>query len=108
MNLYIQLFIIFMITYYLFFYGKKSKNVKKVEKFAGNTTYGSRTVNNMFTPYSKNYTDLNDLSLPKSKNMYPIDFDVTSLDKKRVKYLKAVNNSLDEIRLLANKDQETI
>lgn len=107
MNLYFQLFIIFMLTYYLFFYGKKSKNVKKVEKFSGNKTYGSRTVN-FLTPYGKNYTDLNDLSLPKSKNMYPIDFDVTSIDKKRVKYLKAVNNSLDEIRLLANKDQETI
>jgi len=62
----------------------------------------------MFTPYSKNYTDLNDLSLPKAKNLYPIDFDVTSINKKRVKYLKAVNSSLDEIRLLANEDKETI
>ena len=109
MNLYIQLSIIFMITYYLFFSGRKSTvPIKKtVEKFKG-STFGSRTLNNMFTPYNKSYTDLNDLSLPKSKNLYPIDFDVTSLDKKRIKYVRAVNNSLDEIRLLANEDKETV
>ena len=71
MNLYIQLFIIFMITYYLFFTGRNStKSIKKqlinqvdkkIENFKG-STFGSRTLNNMFTPYSKNYTDLNDLS----------------------------------------------
>jgi len=105
MNLYIQLFIIILITYYLFF--KKSESNKKVEKFGFKRTVGSGL--NMIPMYvKKNYTDLNDLSLPKSKTRYPIDFDVTSLNKERVKYLKAIDNSLDQIRLLANDNKEAI
>jgi hypothetical protein len=120
-----QLFIILIITYYLFFFkedrlnkkvlNKKVLNKKvlnkrvlnkKIEKFKGNTTYGSRTVN-MLTVYNKNYTDLNDLSQSKPKTYYPLEFTESILNKKKIKYLKAIDQSLDMIRLLANDNKET-
>ena len=95
MNLYFQLGLIVIITWYLFFYKEKSKIVEKMDIY------------NYHSQYRLNPYDLNDLSLTKPKHYYPLDFD-NDLDKKKLKYFKAVNDSLDRIRLLANRDQETI
>jgi hypothetical protein len=93
MNLYFQLGLIVIITWYLFY--NKSKNVEKMDIY------------NYHSQYRLNPYDLNDLSLTKPKHYYPLDFD-NDLDKKKLKYFKAVNDSLDRIRLLANKNKETI
>lgn len=102
MNLYIQLFIILIITYYLFFY--KNKAVKKIEKFVKNI--GIRR-NMIPSHYNIRHYDLNDLALTKPKTAYPIDYNISSLDKRKVKYFKFINSSLDEIRLLSNNKKET-
>lgn len=92
-----------MITYYLFFYGNpfksKSKNNEK-------KTIEKLTIPNYAQQYRLNPYDLNDLSQTKAKRYYPLDFGY-DLDKKKVKYLKAINDSLDRIRLLVNKEKET-
>jgi len=99
-----------MITYYLFFYGRPESNKKTVEKYkvVGDSGGGIAApwipgYNN----YGSNSYDLNDLSLTKPKNNYPINIDVRLFDNKKVKYLKSINSSLDQIRLLVNKDKET-
>jgi len=102
MNLYIQLFIILIITYYLFFY--KNKAVKKIEKFV--TNIGIR-LNMIPSHHNIRHYDLNDLALTKPKTAYPIDYNLSSLDKRKVKYFKFINSSLDEIRLLSNNKKET-
>jgi len=94
MNLYLQLFIILIITWYLFYY----KTPKKIEKM---------DTLNYYSQYRLNSYDLNDLSQSQPKRYYPLDFD-NDLDKKKLKYFKAVNDSLDRIRLLVNKNQEVI
>ena len=95
MNLYFQLGLIIVITWYLFYYKEKSRNIEKMDVY------------NYHSQYRLNAYDLNDLSLSKPKHHYPLDFD-NDLDQKKLKYFKAVNDSLDRIRLLANRDQETI
>jgi hypothetical protein len=95
MNLYFQLGLILVITWYLFYFKEKSKIVEKMDIY------------NYQSQYKLNSYDLNDLSLTKPKHYYPLDFD-NDLDKKKLKYFKAVNDSLDRIRLLANRNQETI
>jgi len=83
-----------IITWYLFYFDKE-KNIEKLDIY------------NYYSQYRLNSYDLNDLSQSKSKRYYPLDFD-NDLDKKKLKYFKAVNDSLDRIRLLANRNQETI
>jgi len=95
MNLYFQLGLIIIITWYLFYYKEKSKVVEKMDVY------------NYHSQYRLNPYDLNDLSLTKPKHHYPLDFD-NDLDQKKLKYFKAINDSLDRIRLLANKNQETV
>ena len=92
MNLYIQLFIILIITYYLFFY--KNKAVKKIEKFVKNI--GIRR-NMIPSHYNIRHYDLNDLSLTKPKTAYPIDYNLSSLDNI---YAKFFSNSINSGILL--------
>lgn len=94
MNLYLQLFIIFMITYYLFYYREK----KTVENYVFNIPD--------YTQKKLNGYDLNDLSLERPKHYNSLDYGYT-MDSKRIKYLKGINDSLNRIRLLVNKDRET-
>jgi len=104
MNLYLQLFIIFMITYYLFYYREKKTLEHLTYKFASGTGSGGG-----YNPdYSSNINgyDLNDLSLERPKHYNSLDFGYT-LDTKKIKYLKGINNSLNKIRLLVNKNRET-
>ena len=102
MDLYLQLFIIFMLTYYLFFYKDKndlkSGNKKIIEKLS---------IPNYAQQYYLNRYDINDLIQSKPKRYSPLDFGL-DYNKKKIKYLKAINTSLDQIRLLANKNKETI
>lgn len=100
MNLYTQLFIILILTYYLFFNGKPENSLK-------NKTIEKLSIFNHAQQYKPNFYDLNDLSQSKPKRYFPLDFG-DNLDKKKIKYLKAINDSLDKIRLLVNKDKETI
>lgn len=93
MNLYLQLGLIIVITWYLFYY-KEKKTIEKMDIY------------NYHSQYRLNSYDLNDLSLTQPKHYYPLDFD-NDLDVKKLKYFKAVNDSLDRIRLLANRNQET-
>jgi hypothetical protein len=74
MNLYLQLFIILIITWYLFYY----KTPKKIEKM---------DTLNYYSQYRLNSYDLNDLSQSQPKRYYPLDFD-NDLDKKKLKYFK--------------------
>lgn len=93
MNLYFQLGLIIVITWYLFYF-KEKKTIEKMDIY------------NYHSQYRLNPYDLNDLSLTQPKHYYPLDFD-NDLDVKKLKYFKAVNDSLDRIRLLANRNQET-
>jgi hypothetical protein len=81
-----------MITYYLFIY--KDKVTEKFDI-------------PLYTHYKLNSYDFNDLNLEKAKRYYPLDFGF-DINKKEIKYLKAINDSLDKIRLLLAKDKETI
>jgi hypothetical protein len=123
MNLYFQLGLIIVITWYLFYYKEKSI----IEKYRGVGRYGrtvfssgagfngggrgggiaSLATANYYSQYRQNSYDLNDLSQSRPKYYYDMEFD-NDLDQKKIKYFKAVDDSLDRIRLLANKNQETI
>jgi len=61
---------------------------------------------NYYNQYRLNAYNLNDLSQSQAKRYYPLDFP-DRLDKKKVKYLKAINESLGMIAALVNKNKET-
>lgn len=100
MNLYLQLFIIVVITYYLFYYREK----KTVENY--DAGHGGVSIITNHTQNKLNGYDLNDLSLERPKHYNSLDFGY-DMDTKKIKYLKGINDSLDKIRLLVNKDKET-
>lgn len=106
MDLYLQLFIIFMLTYYLFFYNDKKYTKKSSKKNSKKKIIEKLSIPNYAQQYYLNRYDINDLNQSKPKRYYPLDFGL-DYNKKKIKYLKAINTSLDQIRLLANKDKET-
>ena len=63
---------------------------------------------NYYSQYRLNNYDFNDLNLVKSKRFYPINSNIkdnyskdgfyTKLNRKKIKYLKAINISFDQIR----------
>jgi hypothetical protein len=93
-----------MITYYLFYYREKKTLEHLTYKFASGTGSGGG-YNPDYTSRINGY-DLNDLSLERPKHYNSLDFGYT-LDTKKIKYLKGINNSLNKIRLLVNKNRET-
>ena len=109
MDLYLQLFLIFMLTYYLFFYKDKNDLKKRNSKKRNSKKkiIEKLSIPNYAQQYYLNRYDINDLNQSKPKRYYPLDFGL-DYNKNKIKYLKAINTSLDQIRLLANKDQETI
>jgi hypothetical protein len=106
MNLYIKISILLLILYILFIY-------------KGDKTIENMDIYNYYSQYRLNNYDFNDLNLEKSKRFYPINYGSNDaynksayyssknkrpmgiyfkLNKKKIKYLKAVNISFDEIR----------
>jgi hypothetical protein len=126
MNFWIQLFIIFLVAYYLFYHNDHNSK-KIVEKYKRLGSMGGGTIRgsfkgsggrgfsgigtslwtpNYYSQYRLNSYNLNDLSQSQAKRYYPLDFP-DKLDKKKVKYLKAINESLGMIGALVNKNKET-
>jgi hypothetical protein len=102
MNFYIKIFILFLIIYILFLHrDNKEKKVKK------NKNIENMDIYNYADQYRLNNYDINDLNLERSKRTYPINYE-PRLDKKNIKYLKAVNVSLEELMREINKDDEIL
>jgi hypothetical protein len=74
---------------------KKDKNVENMDIY------------NYADQYRLNNYDINDLNIERSKRTYPINYE-PRLDKKNIKYLKAVNVSLEQIMREVNKDDEIL
>lgn len=97
MNLYIKIFILLLILYILFIY-KGDKIVENMDIY------------NYYSQYRLNNYDFNDLNIEKSKRFYPINWTNwptakdAKLNKKKIKYLKAINVSFDQIRNEINKN----
>jgi len=102
MNFYIKIFILFLIIYILFLHRDNKEEIVKKNKNVENMD-----IYNYADQYRLNNYDINDLNLERSKRTYPINYE-PRLDKKNIKYLKAVNVSLEELMREINKDEEIL
>jgi len=100
MNLYLKIFILLLIIYILFIYN-------------GDNLVENMDIYNYYSQYRLNNYDFNDLNIEKSKRFYPINYsqwpsnpDYTKKNKKKIKYLKAINISFDQIRNEINNNRE--
>jgi hypothetical protein len=102
MNFYIKIFILFLIIYILFLHRDNKEEIVNKNKNVENMD-----IYNYADQYRLNNYDINDLNLERSKRTYPINYE-PRLDKKNIKYLKAVNVSLEELMREINKDEEIL
>ena len=100
MNFYIKIFILLLIIYILFLH--KDNCISKVSKVLENMD-----IYNYADQYRLNNYDINDLNLEGSKRTYPINY-APRLDKKNIKYLKAINISFEQLMKEVNRDQEML
>jgi hypothetical protein len=119
MNLYSQILIIIVVTYFLFYFKRNASriDVSHISPVSVTTTTTTdsttkpKIVEHLTPPFYMNYKsnnyDLNDLNLEHSKRYYPLNFDgETSM--KQQKYIKAINENLSQIRQLVNKNKELL
>jgi len=121
MNLYAQIIVIIILTYFLFYYQKSkakitSDTISPVSNASSTassniSSTNSRIVEHLTPPFYMNYKsnnyDLNDLNLERAKRYYPISFDGDNSMKKQ-KYIPALNENLSQIRQLVNKNKELL
>ena len=116
MNLYTQIIIIIVLTYFLFFYQKKlskiiESDISPLTVTSTPSTAKPKIVEHLTPPFYMNYKsnnyDINDLNLEYSKRYYPITFDGDA-SMKQQKYIKALNDDLSQIRQLVNKNKELL
>jgi len=115
MNLYTQIIIIIILTYFFFYYKKSQARVTEsdISPLAPQITPTPKPkiVEHLTPPFYMNYKsnnyDINDLNQEFSKRYYPISFDGETTMKTQ-KYIKALNDDLNQIRQLVNKNKELL